>query len=127
MSKGTSGGSPWSGWPWDRTRVATPLSRTVNRTARCQAASAVLALSLFASCGRNAAPGEYQRLVEPYRRGELTQVVSAAKQDAAKFAANPRWQWEFKLLAAEALIGMGQFKDAEALLTEPPEELGEQC
>src|SRR5947209_3146112 len=127
MSKGTSGGSRWSGWPWGRTPGGTEPFPTANRTALYRAVRLVgwtAAALVWCGCARDATRREYDRLEAEFRRGDLVQVAASAQQRASKLADQPRRQWEYRLLAAESLTLLSRYAEAGKLLAEdPPENL----
>src|SRR4051794_41519306 len=121
MSKGTSGGLPWSGWPWDRARAARQSRQTGNRTAsRSLERLALLAVVCLAiSCQRPQTA--YRHAVAAYQRGDSAATLKEAEAGAARWneQASP-WRWNFALLEAEALTTLGRYPDADAILKQEP-------
>lgn len=131
MSKGTIGGSPWSGWRWALTREARRRQWTASRTALSQAARLrrrclLLVLALLAGCGR---AHNYDSLAAAYRKGSFAEVADAARAKLASSRPDPRSAalWDLRLLQAEALSALSRYPEAKSLLAvEPPDELREQ-
>jgi len=79
---------------------------------------------LWCGCARDTAKRDYDRLEAEFRRGDLVQVAASAQQHAAKLADQPRWQWEYRLLAAESLTLLSRYDEAGKIVAEdPPENL----
>src|SRR3954465_7918590 len=104
MSKGTSGGLTWSGWPWARARAARQSRPTASRTASrsLERFALVSVVCLAISCQRPQTA--YQHAVAAYQHGDSAATLKEAKAGAACWndPASP-WHWNFSLLEAEAL------------------------
>ena len=93
--------------------------RTV--TPRCSAAWLCLLL-LAGACGRpESAQRAYQRVWELYVSGNLPQTLKSVSTEANRWKDRPNsiWFWKFRLLHAEALLGLSRFDEAAALLKRP--------
>src|SRR4051812_14810157 len=123
MSKGTSGGLPWSGWPWDRARAVQRPRRMANRTASRSSRNQLLigaCLGLAIAC---AGPqGAYERARAAYQHGDIVAALQQAKAGTARWH-DPEspWHWNFSLLEAESLTALARLPEADAILNcEPP-------
>jgi CHAT domain-containing protein len=97
---------------------------TANRTAFSRAArlAIVLVAGYFLACAGKSPRAAYEPLAAAYRKGEFAQVAAAAKARLASSTVDPHasWQWDFRLLEAEALTALSRFSEAGALLAEEP-------
>src|SRR4051794_16035385 len=114
MSRGTSGGLPWSGWPWARARAAPQLAPMASRTARRSRLERLAALPLICiaiSCQRP--QSAYEHAVATYQRGDFAAALKDAKAGATRWK-DPKspWHWGFSLLEAEALTALARFPEA---------------
>src|SRR3954451_10624105 len=129
MSKVTSGGLPWSGWPWGRTRAVPDPRATGSRTdSRPAASSAALLLLLCAAISCSRPQTAYEKARAAYQHGEIAQALAGATAGQARWKdpASP-WHWNFRLLSAEALTTLARYPEADAQLKgEPPAQLREQ-
>jgi len=77
---------------------------------------------LWCACTRDAVKRDYDRLEAEFRRGDLVQVAASARQQATKLASQPRWHWQYRLLAAESLTLLSRYAEAGKLVAEDPPE-----
>jgi CHAT domain-containing protein len=83
---------------------------------------ALAALLLTSGCHRTPVqPGDvmYRSAETLFKKGELKAALSQAEDGFKRCGRSLEWCWEFRLLKAETLIGMGQAKAAMTLLDVP--------
>lgn len=55
-----------------------------------------------------------------FERGDLNSAASAADRALAQYGADPVWLWRFRVLKARILVSQSAYRDALAILQDPP-------